>query len=35
VWLVESVPPDSVVLMEGGRTIVQSRARPVVEDFQI
>ena len=35
VWLVESVPPDSVVLMEGGRTIVQSRARPVVDDFQI
>lgn len=34
VWLVESVPPDSIVMMEGGRAVVQNRFRSAL-DYQI
>ncbi len=34
VWLVDSVPPDSIVLMEGGRAVVQNRLRAAA-DYQI
>ncbi len=35
VWLVESVPPDSLVTMEGGRTIIKTRKSNTADDFQI